>query len=163
MTAALGTSATLAAEFLGQKRIAVAGVSRDAARHGGNPVYVRLRERGYKVFAVNPNAAMVEGDRCYPDLRSIDGGVDGVVIATAPARAEGIVRDCHELGITRVWMHRGAGPTSVSPAAVDYCRRNGIAVIAGGCPLMYGPTSDVGHRCIRWILEHAGAIPSGSS
>lgn len=150
----------LVKDFLAQKRIAVAGVSRTPATHGGNGVYTRLRERGYDVFAVNPNAESVEGDACYPDLRSIPGGVDAVVIATAPSRAESIARQCHELGIKRVWMHKGPGATSVSRDAVDYCERNGISVIPGGCPLMFAPTSDTGHRCMRWVLERTGAVPT---
>jgi predicted CoA-binding protein len=51
-----------ASEFLAHRRIAVTGVSRSPANHGGNVVYNRLRERGYQVFAVNPNADEVEGD-----------------------------------------------------------------------------------------------------
>jgi predicted CoA-binding protein len=148
-------------DFLAQRRIAVAGVSRDPARHGANVVYRRLRERGYEVFAVNPNAETVEGDRSYPDLRSIPGRVDGVVIGTAPQRADGIVREAHTLGIGRVWMHQGPVPGSVSQTAVEYCRANGISVIPGGCPLMYGATADFGHRCMRWWLERTGAVPTG--
>ena len=56
-----------------------------AGGHGGNVVYQRLRDRGYEVFAVNPNAEEVEGDPCYHDLRSIPGGVEAVVIATRPS------------------------------------------------------------------------------
>ena len=86
-------------DFLAQKRIAVAGVSREkGGKHGGNVVYQRLRERGYQVFAVNPNADTVEGDPCYRDLASIPGGVDAVVIATAPAVAPSVVQQCKELG-----------------------------------------------------------------
>lgn len=148
-----------AEEFLAQKRIAVAGVSRQPAKHGANTVYRRLRERGYEVFAVNPNADTVEGDPCYHDLRSIPGGVDAVVIGTRPAVAESVVRECHELGITRVWMHRGFGEGSVSDAAADYGRRHGMTVIAGGCPLMFAPTSDLSHRAMCWYLNRRGAIP----
>ncbi|MGH2729043.1 MAG: CoA-binding protein, partial [Actinomycetota bacterium] len=50
-----------ASEFLAKKRIAVTGVSRNPGSHGSNVVYQRLRERGYDVFAVNPNADQVEG------------------------------------------------------------------------------------------------------
>ena len=57
-----------ACEFLAHKRIAVTGVSRTPGNHGSNVVYKRLRERGYDVFAVNPNAEEVEGDRRFPDL-----------------------------------------------------------------------------------------------
>jgi predicted CoA-binding protein len=80
-----------AAEFLAKKRVAVTGVSRTPKDHGSNTVYKRLRERGYAVFAVNPNANEVEGDPCYKDLRSIPGGVDAVVIGTRPELAEDTV------------------------------------------------------------------------
>jgi len=63
-----------AAAFLATKRVAVSGVSRTPSTHGSNNVYRWLRERGYQVFAVNPNTGRVEGDRCYPDLASIPGG-----------------------------------------------------------------------------------------
>jgi hypothetical protein len=147
-------------EFLAQKRIAVAGVSREpGGKHGGNIIYQRLRERGYEVFAVNPNADTVEGDPCYRSLAAIPGGVDAVVIATAPGVAPSVARECQELGITRVWMHRSFGGGSVSKEATDLCRQNGIACIAGGCPLMYGPTSDGGHRFMRSILGLFGRLP----
>jgi hypothetical protein len=120
-------------------------------------VYQRLRDRGYEVFAVNPNAREVEGDPCYPDLRSIPGGVQAVVIGTRPERAEATMHECAELGIEHVWMHHGAGGSSVSAAATEYGRQNGIIVIDGGCPLMFGPTSDLGHRVMRRVL--AGRVP----
>src|SRR4029450_3019031 len=110
------------AEFLANKRIAVTGVSRTPANHGSNAVFKRLRDRGYEVFAVNPNTDEVEGARSYHDLKSIPGGVDAVVIATAPSRAEDTMRECAELGIAQVWMHRGPGAGSVSPSAAAYGR-----------------------------------------
>lgn len=85
-----------AAEFLANKRVAVTGVSRKGQSHGANVVYQRLRQRGYQVFAVNPNADEVEGDPCYHDLRSIPGGVDWVVIGTRPETANAAVRECEE-------------------------------------------------------------------
>jgi predicted CoA-binding protein len=147
-------------EFLASKRIAVTGVSRDPkGGHGSNAVYQRLRQRGYEVFAVNPNAEQVEGDRCYHDLASIPGGVDAVVIGTRPEVAEATMRQCAELGIKRVWMHRGPGPGSVSKAAADYGRRHGITVIDGGYPLMFDPAADVGHKAMRLVFTLTGNVP----
>ena len=146
-----------ATAFLANKRVAVTGVSRTPKTHGSNTIYKRLRERGYDVFAVNPNAAEVEGARSYQDLRSFPGGVDAVVIATRPEYAEDTMRQCAELGIKHVWMHWGAGGTSVSAAATEYGRQNGITVIDGGCPLMFGPTADFGHKVMRVAL--AGRVP----
>jgi uncharacterized protein len=148
-----------AAEFLANKRIAVTGVSRHPQDHGSNNVYKRLRERGYEVFAVNPNAEQVEGDRCYRDLRSIPDGVGAVVIGTSPDRAEATMRECAELGIKHVWMHRGPGAGSVSATATAYGREQGINVIPGGCPLMFQPVSDGGHRAMRFVFSLTGAVP----
>jgi len=148
-----------ATEFLASKRIAVTGVSRRPKDHGSNVVYKRLRDRGYEVFAVNPNTDEVEGDRSYPDLRSIPGGVDAVVIATRPGIAEQTMRECAELGIKHVWMHRGPGGGSVSQSAADYGRQQGIAVIDGGCPCMFGPTADPGHKAMRIIYTLTGNVP----
>jgi len=105
-----------AAAFLASKRVAVTGVSRTPKTHGSNNVYRRLRERGYQVFAVNPNTDQVEGDRCYHDLKSIPGGVEAVVIGTRPEIAEDTMRECAELGITQVWMHRGPAQAASRPA-----------------------------------------------
>ncbi len=146
-----------AAEFLAKKRIAVTGVSRTPKDHGSNVVYKRLRDRGYQVFAVNPHADHVEGDECYHDLKSIPGGVEAVVIATRPETAEATMRECAELGIRHVWMHRGPGPGSVSPAATSYGRQHGITVLDGGCPLMFSPTADTGHKIMRLIFS--GNVP----
>ena len=159
MVVTMVTIKDAATDFLATKRIAVTGVSRDPQGHGGNVVYKRLRERGYEVFAVNPNAETVGGDRCYPDLKSIPGGVEAVVIGTRPGTAEGTMQECAELGINHVWMHRSMGGGSVSASATKYGRANGITVIDGGCPLMFDPTADFAHKCMRFVLSRSAAVP----
>ena len=105
------------------------------------------------MFPVNPNADQVEGVRSYHDLHSIPGGVDAVVIATAPSRAERTMRECDELGIKHVWMHRSCGAGSVNEAAATYGREHDITVIDGGCPLMFDPTADFGHKVMRVLYR----------
>jgi predicted CoA-binding protein len=148
-----------AAEFLTHTRVAVTGVSRTPNDHGSNVVYKRLRERGYEVFAINPNAREVEGDPSYPNLRSIPGGVEAVVIGTRPEIADETMRECAELGIKHVWMHRGPGGGSVSTTAAQYGRQQGITVIDGGCPCMFGSTADVGHKAMRVVFTLTGNVP----
>jgi len=155
----MATVKQAAAQFLAKKRIAVTGVSRTPKSHGANVVYQRLRARGYQVFAVNPNAERVEGDTCYPDLKSIPGGVEAVVIGTRPETADATIRECVDVGVGYVWMHRLYGAGSVSDAATEYGREHGITVIDGGCPLMFGPTSDPGHRIMRFVATRTGKVP----
>jgi len=149
-------------DFLAQKRIAVAGVSRENSHHpAANLVYRKLRSTGHDVFAVNPNMPTFEGDRCYPDVKSIPGGVDGVVIITRPDVTERIVHDCSDAGVRRVWMHQSlAKGSSVSKDAVEFCRQHDISVIAGACPMMFGDHVDFGHACMKWLLKLTGGLPS---
>jgi uncharacterized protein len=155
----MATIKDAASEFLANKRVAVTGVSRKPENHGSNVVHKRLRDRGYEVFAVNPNADEVEGDRAYHDLRSIPGGVDAVVIGTRPEIAEETMRECAELGIKHVWMHRSFGTGSVSETANEYGRECGIRVIDGGCPCMFDPTADLGHKAMRFVFTLKGHVP----
>ena len=150
-------------DFLSQKRIAVVGVSRHKSGHAAaNLIYRRLKTTGHDVFAVNPQMASFEGERCYPNVKSIPGGVDGAVIITRPEVTKQIVHDCSDAGVGRVWMHQSVGKSgsSVSPEAVEYCRQHNIRVIAGACPMMFGPGVDFGHTCMRWILKLTGGLPT---
>ncbi len=148
-------------DFLAQKRIAIAGVSRNNSRHpAANLIYRRLKSTGHDVFPVNPHMQIFEGDRCFPDVKSIPGGVAGVVIVTSSEITERIVHDCSEAGVRRVWMHQTIGKgSSVSREAVEYCRQHNISMIAGACPMMYGDGVDFGHTCMRWILRLTGGLP----
>lgn len=144
-------------DFLAQKRIVVAGVSRTPSQPA-NAIYRRLRDAGYEVAAVNPVATEVEGDPCYADLASVPGPVDGVMMATAPDATLEVARACADLGVPRVWMHRSFGDGSVSDEAAELCRSRGMSVIVGGCPMMFVEPVDVFHKCVRWVLGVRGRI-----
>jgi predicted CoA-binding protein len=154
----MATLKEAAEEFLSHRRIAVAGVSRDE-KQPANLIYRRLRDRGYEVFAVNPNADEIEGEPCFHTVAEIPAGVDGVVVVTPPNATEGVVRECADAGVERVWIHRGMGPGSASDAAVEHGRARHMTVIPGGCPCMYGATSDPGHKCMRGMLRVTGKLP----
>jgi hypothetical protein len=149
-----------AEEFLAHERIAVAGVSRDE-KQTANAIYRHLRKNGYDVVPVNPNAEEVEGDRCWPSVAAIPDRPDGVLIVTPPDAAADVARDCVEAGVPRVWMHRSFGAGSVSDRATAICRDAGIAVLDGGCPMMFLEPVDVAHKCFRWILGKTGKLPDG--
>ena len=146
-------------QFLAGKRIAVTGVSRTPSNHSANAVYQRLRERGYTVYAVNPNADTVEGDHAYVCLSDIPDTLDGVVIGTRPEHALDTMDECISLGIKQVWMHRALGQGSVSKDAAGLGRAQGVLVIDGGCPCMFPPTDDPGHRVLRSLGRMTGTVP----
>lgn len=146
------------AAFLRGKRLAVTGVSRSAGQ-AANAIFRRLRDSGYEVFPVNPNAAEVEGVRCFPDIASLPGSIDGVVAATHPDVAVELVRQCSERGVRRIWFHRSFGQGSVTEAAIRECAIRGLECLVGGCPLMYCGPVDFGHRCMKWWLERKGRLP----
>jgi predicted CoA-binding protein len=119
----------------------------------------RLRDPGYEVFPVNPNSTETDGVRCYPNLASIPGKIDGVVIATHPKVSAQLVGQCGDLGVGQVWFHRSFDQGSVSDEAVHECQARGIKCIVGGCPLMYCEPIDFGHRCMRWWLGRKRRVP----
>jgi hypothetical protein len=145
--------------FLRGRRLAVAGVSRTWGQ-AANAVFRKLRGAGYEVFPINPKASEVEGAACYPDVGSVPGPLDGVVIATPPEASAEVVRQCRAREVRRVWFHRSFGNGSVSEEAVRACRAHGIDCIVGGCPLMFCDPVDFGHRCIRWWLQRRGRVPT---
>ena len=149
-----------AEDFLAQERIAVAGVSRDE-KQAANIIYRKLRDSGYTVIPVNPAADELEGDRAYPSVSAIPERPDAVLIATHPDAAPDVARDCVDAGVPRVWMHRSFGTGSVSDEATAICRDAGVAVLDGGCPMMFLEPVDVAHKCIRWVLGVTGKLPEG--
>ena len=150
--------------FLGQKKIAVVGVS-DQRETGCNLNYKKFKENGYQVYAVNPRISTYDNDTCYPDLKSIPDKPEAVFILANPKVTEEIVTQCVELGIKHVWMHcmmgtkpgLAAGTTSVSQSAVDLCTANGIEVIPGSCPNQF-LKPDFGHAMMRGMWRTFGFL-----
>jgi predicted CoA-binding protein len=146
------------AEFLAGKRIAVAGVSRHG-KQPANAIFRKLRASGFDAVPINPQADQLEGTTCYPDLASIPGRLDGLMVVTHPDVAAALVRQAGARGVKQVWFHRSFGAGSVSDAALQACAELGITPIIGGCPLMYCEPVDLAHRCFRWWLGRDGRVP----
>lgn len=145
-------------DFLGQRRIALVGVSRNS-QDFSRMLFRELCTRGYDMVPVNPSAEEVEGRRCFRRVQEIAPPVEGALLLTAPRDTEQVVRDCAQAGIRRVWMHRGGGQGAVSQAAADFCRQQGIALVEGHCPLMFLPATSFIHRLHAFFLKLTGAYP----
>ncbi|MCX6174924.1 MAG: CoA-binding protein [Ignavibacteriales bacterium] len=145
-------------DFLNQKSIAIAGVSRNPQGSVGNPIYKKFKENGYNIFPVNPNAEMIEGDKCYPNLKSIPEKVDAVFIATSPAISTEIVKQSIDAGVKTIWFHRSMGNGSFSEEAAKLGEGKGITVIRSGCPMMYISKVDPFHKMMRFFMKLFGKL-----
>lgn len=119
-------------DFLKKTNVfAVIGVSRDPKKYG-HQVYRDLRNAGYKVYCVNPNTDRVLGDKCYASLEALPTKPDVVDVVVPPKITEQVVKTCEKLGIRKVWMQ----PGSESGEAINFCVKNGIAVVHGVCVMI---------------------------
>lgn len=145
-------STAVVEDFLAQERLAFVGVSHDPKEFSAS-VYRELKAHGYALFPVNPHAAEVDGDRCVASVADLPGDLDGAVVMVTPAAAAGVVQDLVDHGVPRVWLHKGAGPSSATEEAVALCREHGVEVVDGACPMMFMEDASWFHRVHRWGRE----------
>jgi predicted CoA-binding protein len=111
-------------DCLAQPVWAVVGAGNDRVKYG-NRVYRDLRGGGYRVFAVNPNATGVEGDRVWPTLSALPERPGVVDFVTRPAVTARVVDEALALGIQRLWFQPGAEEA----AALGRAEAAGAAVV----------------------------------
>ena len=145
-------------EFLGQKRLAIIGVSQNP-QDFSRALFREFENRGYDVIPVNPGATEIEGHKCFAHVQDIQPPISTALLMTSPAVTEAVVRDCAEAGVQRVWMFRGGGTGAVSRNAIGFCDSNGITVIPGECPFMFLPSTVWFHRLHGWIRRIGGSYP----
>jgi predicted CoA-binding protein len=121
----------LVEDFLRQKNFAVIGSFRNESKYAFR-ILRRLKEKGYKVYPVNPHLDEVDGLRCYESLSDIPFPVDVVDIVTPPKVTEKILRECNDKGISRIWLQPGAQ----SQQAIEFCNRHNLKVIHNLCLML---------------------------
>ena len=141
-------------EFLAQKPVAVIGVSRDPQKFG----YICFRDlkmRGFPVIPVNPNVNSIDGEECYPDLKSLPEKAAAALIVVPPEQTEKVIKEALECGIRYVWMQKG----SESVKAVEFCMNNGINLIHNECILMFAQPVESIHKFHRFFVKILGRLP----
>jgi len=119
-------------QFLDKRNVfVVVGASRDPKKYG-HQVFKDLRNAGYRVHCVNPNAKSVLGAKCYPDIEALPEKPDVADIVVPPKTTEQVVKSCCKLGIMKVWMQ----PGSESEEALRFCSENGMEVVHGVCVIV---------------------------
>ena len=126
-------------EFLAQKVFAVVGASRNPEKYG-HQIYKTLKEAGYRVYPVNPKAEEILGDKCYPSVSALPEKPDVVDLVVPPEVAIKVVKECRDLGVTRIWLQ----PGSESQEIVDFCAENGIKCVHSVCVMIESRKSRLG-------------------
>lgn len=142
--------------FIEDKHIAIAGVSRDD-RKWGNGLMKELEKLGYTIYPINPNTDEIKGKKCYRNISDLPEDIKSLIIATKPKDTLELVKQVKNSNIKQVWMQRGAGKGSASPEAIEYCKENGINYVYGFCPMMFFGTGM--HKFHFWMRKNFGKMP----
>jgi uncharacterized protein len=126
---------SLAREFLGARRIALVGASRDP-RDFSRAVMKELVARGYDVVPVNPAAGEIAGRAAFATVRDVVPAPEAALLMTPPSHTADAVADCLAAGVRKIWLHRGAGAGAASPEALALCRAAGVEPVTDLCPFM---------------------------
>jgi hypothetical protein len=140
-------------DFLAQRRLAVAGVSRDR-RKFGNAAFRELKAQGYEVYPLNPARESAEDGPCWSSLADLPRPVDGLLVVTPPAQTLKLVAEAAQIGVLRIWMQQGAQ----SREAIALAKEKGMQVVAGECILMHAQPRGF-HRFHRGLWGLLGKLP----
>ena len=145
-------------EFLGQKRIAFVGVSREP-RSFSRTLFREFLKRGYDAVPVNPYAGELEGVACAARVQDVQPPPDAALILTSRDATYQALVECHAAGIRRVWLYGISGPRRVSSGALEFCAAQNMDVVPGYCPFMFLPGTGLGHRLHGSVLKLMGTYP----
>jgi hypothetical protein len=113
---------------LGMQRVAVVGLSSNPMRPS-NDVAHYLKRHGYHIIPVNPNETEVLGERAYPSLSAVPGGVDVVNVFRESAAVPDIAREAALIGARGLWLQLGV----VSDEGVKIAEAAGMDVVEDRC------------------------------
>lgn len=90
-----------------EKRVwAVIGANDNPEKYG-NMIYKKLKAHGYEVYPVNPNYEAIEGDPCYPNLKSLPKKPEVLDMVVSPKRGKAVIEEAAELGVENIWLQPG--------------------------------------------------------
>jgi acyl-CoA synthetase (NDP forming) len=131
------------------KSLAVVGASNDPTKFGGR-TYAAMKDRQYagKLFAVNPKAPDIDGERAYARVQDIRDDVDMAIIAVAAPLTVQAVADCAAKGVKAVQILTAGFKESGSPEGAmwedqiaELARTNSMRIVGPNCFGIYSPES----------------------
>jgi predicted CoA-binding protein len=115
--------------------------------------YGELRKQpGKQVFAIDPSADEVEGERAYPDFAALPQKVDAAVLEVPRDETADWVRRAADAGVASVWIHMGRE----TPEALQVAADRGLDVHTGTCAVMYVKRGFSYHSLHKWVNQLTG-------
>lgn len=108
--------------------IAVVGLSPDPQRPSW---YVAdyLKQHGYRIIPVNPNASEVLGEKSYPTLGAVPEPIDLVDVFRPAAHCLAVAREAVAVKAKAIWLQQGI----ISLEAAELAHRGGLDVVMDRC------------------------------
>jgi predicted CoA-binding protein len=146
-------------KFLECKRVAFVGVSRDT-RHISRALFREFVAKGYDPVPVNPQAAEIEGCKCFGRVSEITPLVEAALLLTGtPDATDDAVRECNKAEIRNIWIYKNVHDSKEHEQAIDFSRSHGTAIVEGYCPFMFLPHPALFHRVHRFMTKVTGNYP----
>jgi uncharacterized protein len=110
------------------RTIAVVGASNKPLRDS-HRIMQYLKREGYIVVPVNPTYHEIDGERCFPDLASVQRPIDIVDVFRNPDTVDAIVEEAIAVHMKTLWLQLGV----VNAAAARKAEQAGLQVVMNHC------------------------------
>ncbi|MEI8005167.1 MAG: CoA-binding protein [Bacteroidota bacterium] len=140
--------------FLENRKLAIAGVSRDKKKFGYT-VFSELRKKGYEVYPVNPEADLIDGQACFHSVSALPVEVKYLLVVTPAKNTLEVLKEAIAKGIDNIWIQQ----MSDTKEAVEYLKDKNVNLIYKQCILMWTEPVTGFHKFHRSIKRFFGALP----
>jgi len=141
-------------DFLGPRKLAIAGVSRNPSRFG-HVVFRDLKKAGYDVYAVNPAGGEMHGNKLYSSLAELPEGVDHLLILTPRQETDKVLREAIGRGIKHIWVQQFSETAETIRIASEYQ----VDLIHKKCIFMFAEPVQGIHKFHRTLTGFFGRLP----
>ncbi len=141
-------------KFLEPRKMAIAGASRNLKKFGG-VVFKELREKGFELYPINPNAEEIQGVKCYKSVDEIPKDVMHLLILTSKEETEVVALAAVKKGIKMIWIQQ----KSETPEVIKTIEKAGIPLIYNKCIMMFATPVKGFHGFHRFLAKSFGGYP----
>jgi acyl-CoA synthetase (NDP forming) len=151
------------------RTVALVGASADAAKLASRPQRV-LRKHGFTgtIVPINPGRSEINGDKAYPDIKSVPQKIDHAFIMVPAKAVPGVIDDCAAAEVKAAtifsagFAETGEEGRLIQRRMVETARAAGVRLIGPNC---LGIANITGHTVLsaNAVLESQELVPGSLS